>query len=678
MPGKTLRRSLIAVLLLQIISICVRTQDRRTVTANLFINNRSTNQDRPIGILPIALGHTPFRTYNGTNNNINTRQSLEFGAANIPLFREMPAAYSAADPFNAMAGENRPNPRATSNLVINEPITHFNSRGLSTFVYVWGQFIDHDMSNTPTDTIEYVPIPLPPDETIFNQPIPFFRSKVWPGSGKTYPRQQINLITSWIDGSMVYGSDSIRARWLRTFRNGKMKTSTGNFLPFNTVTGEEADAIDPNAPTMANDSGHTVKTFVAGDVRAAEHPGIAGMHTIFVREHNRICDRLVALGLRGDELIYQMARKEVGALIQAITYQEWLPAVGVTMDPYTGYHSFIRPDIMNNFATAAFRVGHSMVADDIFLRDNNCQEVPPGELSLVDVFWNPDILLKFGLEPFLKGFAAHTQYETDTRINDVLRNFLFNNADPADPTRFGIDLGSLNIQRGRDHGLPDYNTVRMFYTGKKANSFYDISSDSTFADSLKTLYGTVDQIDLWIGVLAEDHIPNASLGKTMNAIFKTQFENLRDGDFYFYLHDPFLLPGVRDKLIKTKFSDVIKRNTTLTSLQSNVFFSLACPGETAENGAEADTTTIAASIINKSDLVLSPNPATSFVRIDVGEMEGPLMVKIYNTSIALVGSSMVSMKSSNFEVNVSALPAGTYIMNISNGKDMKTSIFVKL
>jgi hypothetical protein len=372
-----------------------------------------------------------------------------------------------------------------------------------------------------------------------------------------------------------------------------------------------------------------------------------------------------------------MARREGGDMIQAITYQEWLPAVGVTMDKYTGYHSFIRPDIMNNFATAAFRVGHSMVADDIFLRDNNCQEVEPGELGLVDVFWNPDILLKFGLEPFLKGFAAHTQYETDTRINDVLRNFLFNNGNPADPTRFGIDLGSLNIQRGRDHGLPDYNTVRKFYTGIKVKSFYDINSDSTFADSLKTLYGNVDHIDLWIGVLAEDHLPNASLGKTMNAIFKTQFENLRDGDFYFYLHDPFLLSSVRDKIVKTKFSDVIKRNTTLASLQSNVFFSQACPGETAEDAAEADTTTIAAPITNRSDLLLSPNPATSMVRLDVGDMEGPLMVKIYNASNALVGSTMVSMKRSNFEVNVSTLAPGTYIVNVSNGREMKTSMFVK-
>jgi hypothetical protein len=122
-----------------------------------------------------------------------------------------------------------------------------------------------------------------------------------------------------------------------------MKTSAGNFLPWNTVNGEFSGAIDPNAPDMANDAGKTVKTFAAGDVRAAEHPGIAGLHTIFVREHNRICDRLVKEGLKNDELIYQMARKEVGALIQAITYQEFLPAIGINLSSYAGYRVNARP-----------------------------------------------------------------------------------------------------------------------------------------------------------------------------------------------------------------------------------------------------------------------------------------------------------------------------------------------
>jgi hypothetical protein len=110
----------------------------------------------------------------------------------------------------------------------------------------------------------------------------------------------------------------------------------------------------------------------------------------------------------------------------------------------------------------------------------------------------------------MKGFATHTQYETDTRINSILRNFLFNS--PADTTRFGIDLASLNIQRGRDHGLPDYNTVRKFYTGKAVTDFSQISSNPDQVASLKKLYGDVNNIDLWIGILSKIMCPELQSG----------------------------------------------------------------------------------------------------------------------------------------------------------------------
>ena len=245
-------------------------------------------------------------------------------------------------------------------------------------------------------------------------------------------------------------------------------------------------AIDLNAPEMANDSDHHVKTFAAGDDRAAENPVLTSLHTLFVREHNRICDSLIRLGMRNDEQMYQIARKIVGAEIEAITYQEFLPALGIILQPYSGYKDNVRPDIRNSFATASYRIGHTMVSDDVLLRDNNCEEVSPGEMDLVEAFWNPQLVTTYGVDVFIKGAVSHDQYETDTKINDVLRNFLFVSA--SSPVRFGIDLGSLNIQRGRDHGLPDYNSARFFYTGRQARRFSDITSVDSLADSLQMLY----------------------------------------------------------------------------------------------------------------------------------------------------------------------------------------------
>ena len=489
MTSRKLLLTVMSTLILSAVLNDIIAQRRIAADKRPFLFQQRTtpiSADRPV--VPVFRVHSPYRSYNGSNNNI-LNQRTSFGSADIILWREIAAAYGSADPKNAMGGAKRPSARKISNVVIDEPVTQFNERELSSFVYVWGQFIDHDMTLTPNDTIEYVPVKLPPDEIVFTEEIPFYRSEVRAGTGKISQRQQSNLNTSWIDASMVYGSDETTARWMRTFKDGKMKTSAGNYLPWNTVTGESNAAIDPKSPTMANDNGHTVKTFIAGDVRASEHPGILALHTLFVREHNRICARLIAQGIRNDEILYQTARKEVGALIQAITYQEFLPAIGITLRPYRGYSDAVRPDITNIFATAGYRIGHTMVADDILTRDNNCQEVPPGEFDLVQVFWTPQVLLDIKPEPFLKGFAAHTQYETDTKINSVLRNMLFGS--PNDPVRFGIDLGSLNIQRGRDHGLPDYNTVRRFYTGRGARTFADITANKALADSLKAA--------LWFG-----------------------------------------------------------------------------------------------------------------------------------------------------------------------------------
>jgi peroxidase len=626
---------------------------------------------------PILNGlHPPFRSYDGTNNNVGFRKT-DWGAADIPLFRELPAAYGPTDPKNAMGGINRPTARKISNLVIDEPVTTFNGRGLSAFVYVWGQFIDHDMSLTPTGTTESVPVVLPPDETVFTEAIPFTRSEVREGTGVTTVRDQTNLNTSWLDASMIYGADSVRANYLRTRKNGKLRTSAGNYLPYNTITGELGAPIDPKAPSMANDGDHTIKTFVAGDVRAAEHPGLSGLHTLFLREHNRICDRLVAQGLRNDELIYQLARKEIGALIQAITYQEFLPAIGITLNPYSGYRPNVRPDIMNTFATAGYRIGHTMVADDILLFTNACEEVEPGELDLVDVFWAPQMLINYGLEPYMKGFAAHTQYETDTKINSVLRNMLFGS--PNDPVRFGIDLGSLNIQRGRDHGLPDYNTARRYYTGSKALNFSQITTNTVVAANLQSLYGSVDNIDLWIGILAEDHLPGKSVGNTMHRMLKAQFENLRDGDYYFYRFDPFLPLSTKAALVRTKFSDVLKRNTTLTSLQDNVFFTLECPvNDTAEVAARKIAPAVKSLDENgNTELKMYPNPATSMVTVDLGNTDQSSTIKLFNANGVLLKTITPGAKQKFVRIDISGLPKGMYMISIQNDKGTKSLKLIK-
>lgn len=505
-----------------------------------------------------------YRTFDGTKNNLT---NTKFGNSGIPLYRELPAAYGSSDPKNALGGQSRPTPRAISNKLSNEPEDVHNARGMAGLFYSWGQFIDHDMTLTPTNSAEPAPISLPSDEKIFSSQIPFNRSATFPGSGMTTPRDQMNLQTAWIDGSQVYGWNAQIANWLRTFSNGKMKVSKGNLLPFNTLTGEYDSPLDPSAPKMDDDNGRTKKTFAAGDPRAAEHPGLTSLHTVFVREHNKICDRLISQGLTNDEEIYQKARKEVGALIQAITYGQWISSLGVQLSAYSGYKSTARPDIRNTFATAAYR-WHTMVENDIIFRDNECHGVGPSELPLKEVFFNIEIVRKYDIGVLLKGLSVHRSYETDLKVNSGLRNFLFG---PGS----GLDLVSLNLQRGRDHGLPDYNTVRKYYTGYAANYFSEITSNSSTASNMQSLFGNVNNIDLWAGLYAEPLLSGKSVGKTVDAILRTQLEGLRDGDYYYFMNDPELAYD-RTRLLGTKLGDVIARNSNAGNFQDNVFFRKSC------------------------------------------------------------------------------------------------------
>lgn len=274
-----------------------------------------------------------------------------------------------------------------------------------------------------------------------------------------------------------------------------------------------------------------------------------------------------------DEVIYQEAKRRVAALMQVITYEEFLPALGIEVDNYTGYDDEVQPDITNLFATAAYRLGHTMVTDEVLLLDSDCNPVNGGSLALFQAFFNPSVIPQNGIAAFLQGLSTQTQQEVDAKIVDNLRNFLFpSNGGPA----FGLDLASLNLQRGRDHGLPSYFATRAYYTGTVVTTFSDITSDPELQDALEKAYGNVYDIDVWVGLLAEDHLPNASIGITLNSILGKQFSNLRDADFYYYENDPQVGNFLENQLSNTTLADVILRNTAVERIQDNVFFSVAC------------------------------------------------------------------------------------------------------
>src|SRR5262249_37888049 len=148
--------------------------------------------------------------------------------------------------------------------------------------------------------------------------------------------------------------------------------------------------------------------FAAGDVRANENAELTSLQTLFVREHNRIA-RQISQSNPGldDETIYQMARARVIAELQVITYKEWLPALlgQGALSAYHGSNSSVNPGIANEFSTAAFRLGHSLLGEDVEFLDNNGLPVAD-EIPLSQAFFNPDVVDQHGIDPILKYLSS--------------------------------------------------------------------------------------------------------------------------------------------------------------------------------------------------------------------------------------------------------------------------------
>lgn len=525
------------------------------------------------------------QSINGTGNNL---QNPEYGAVDAPLTNIAPLAYS--DGFSTPNGQNRPNPRTISNAISQQEGNILDPNGLTNLTTFFGQFLDHDLSLT-SDSQRPINIPVPAGDEFLdpqgngNVVIGVEDSQFIAGTGTdpSNPRQLPNEITAFIDGSNIYGSEEERTEFLRSLEGGKLKVSEGNLLPFNDGTVEHNDNPTRQDPTTL---------FVAGDVRANENVVLTSIHTLFVQEHNRIADELTQAHPEWtDEQLFQRARQINTAQLQSVIYNEYLPALlgNDALSDYTGYNPNINPGIDRTFSNAAFRLGHTQLSSEIVRFDNNGEVIPQGNLTLSKVFFpRGEVLQETGINPILRGISSTQSQKVDNQIIDDVRNLLFGVGRPG--TVSARDLAAINIQRGRHNGLADYNTIRESFGLSRVTSFTEITSDIEKQATLEELYGTVDNIDFFVGMLAEDLLPGASVGESVSAVLSQQFENLRDGDRFYY--ENVFNPEEIAAIESTTFSDIIRRNTDTTSIQDNAF-SLINQGtsesETLNGGLGQDT-----------------------------------------------------------------------------------------
>ncbi len=353
-------------------------------------------------------------------------------------------------------------------------------------------------------------------------------------------REQLNSITSYIDASTVYGSTVDRAFDLRdlTTESGHLREGIAidasgkvskHLLPFmNSFEQHCARPLDDNTG---------IPCFFTGDVRANEHIGLLAVHTLWVREHNLVADELKKINPHwSGETLYQEARKVIAALHQLITVEHWLPKIVGTkgmelFGEYSGYDPHVEATTANSFATASFRFGHAQISPTVTRLGPDFQEASHGNVPLHEAAFCPfKVVNEDGIDPVVRGMLYKPLKDINSQqiMSDEVTENLFELSN-----KISLDLASLNIQRGRDHGLPGYNQWRKFCNLPVANTFDDLAGDisnSEVRQKLQDLYGHPDNVDLFVAGLVEDPWHDSILGPTFTCLIVHQFRTWRAGD----------------------------------------------------------------------------------------------------------------------------------------------------
>ncbi|KAF8782735.1 Chorion peroxidase like protein [Argiope bruennichi] len=532
---------------------------------------------------------TKYRTSDGSCNNL---RHPEWGKAFHTYARVVPPRYADARGAlpkckggfsqRAFASENRP------------------SRKVTVAFALWAQFLAYDLSLTGVtiagngDGIlcchpeiqknprllhpACMPIHILDDDPYFHKfgrsCMHFLRSIAAPRSDCTFgPREQLNQVTAYIDGSSIYGSSEERTKVLRSYEGGKLKWSIAG--------GEDMLPANKSLPCASKDS----PCFASGDKRSNQNALLTLIHDeilfqvisvlsealltlvsmwcyrlkyffghkrsnqnallIYLMcdakgETNRLADRLSRLNaVWNDEILFREARRLLCAQLQHITYTEFLPLLlgNKVMSSYGlspklsgfsfDYNADLNAAIINSFATAANRFGHTLVQEDIEMYSSQGARHDESTLQKFD----PSLLhRKDSFDALVRGTLRQPAQAFDSHVSNQLKNQLFNDSG------YGLDIIALNIQRGRDHGLPGYNEWREYCGLPRLRNFKELENimEPTVAKNFSRLYGNVDDVDLYPAGIAENPLPDAILGPTFACIVAEQFRRLKLGDRFWY------------------------------------------------------------------------------------------------------------------------------------------------
>uniref|UniRef100_A0A8B9R8A6 Myeloid-specific peroxidase n=1 Tax=Astyanax mexicanus TaxID=7994 RepID=A0A8B9R8A6_ASTMX len=648
---------------LRIIADKTRHAHKRSINATELISpNELRMIERLTGcaaqVQPPSCRTTPnVNKYRTANSVCNNRKNPLLGAANTPLASWLPTIYEDGisqpvgwNPGRLHNGVSLPLVRLVSNQILS--MQDADAKGDSEYTHLvtfFGQWNDHDLSFTPfspsirsfssgidcdascEQSEPCFPIRIPNGDPRIsrNSCIPVFRSAPTCGSGNTAfmfggtpnVRQQINSLTAFLDVGQLYGSDQGLARELRDLSNDKgrllvndrFQDNGRDLLPFTKV----ASNMCSTRNRILNTTGlPEVPCFIAGDVRVDENIALTSLHTLFMREHNRLADILRVLNPHwSSETLYQEARKIMGAYHQIIVIRDYLPhivgpdAIKKLLGPYPGYNPNIDPSIANVFATAAYRFAHVTIQPLVFRVDENFENHPKfPSVPLYEAFFSPwRVVFEGGIDPLIRGLISRPAKlnQQNHMLVNALRERLF-----AFTSHIALDLASLNMQRSRDHGLQGYTAWRKFCNLSEPRNQAELATVLNNTDLARRLlehYKTPANIDVWLAGIAEPFVPGGRVGPLFSCLIGTQFQKIRLGDRLWWENRGVFTKRQRDSLITMSLARIICDNTGLKKVPADPFRLKANKAEFVECSsiAEIDFTPW---IDSDSDGELLPGP----------------------------------------------------------------------
>lgn len=531
------------------------------------------------------LKHLEARDPEGLNNN-----PQDLGAADDHTLRVTPNSYP--DGIGAMP-VGLPTARAVSDAVMAQGTADIpNSFGVNEWFQFFGQALTHDMAEASTGASG------DPPQFIPGLPFPFTRTPY--EDGVATPRQQINEETSFLDLSMIYGNSHDRLDLARadlpghSGQSAKLLLGLDGQLPTIKEVGLDAGitslevlaimrpagfgglpdpATNPAPATFEN-------LFYAGDNRVNQQPPLISQQIIWAREHNYQVDQLTPVAQKNhwsQDQLFEAARAITEAEWQKVVYDEYLPKlIGKdALAHYSGYKGTVDPSIINEWTTIAFRLGHDQTSNDFKLLTEGgsnaltltlgtafglagaAANVPGAGHSSADI------------DAWIRGLTAQHSQQIDGLVVDGNRNLLFG-------IGVTVDLEVFDIQRGRDHGVWNYNELREGLGFSKYTSFDEFGAannlDAARLAALKGVYGDdINKLDSIVGGLLERKVYDSQLGETFTKLNVMQFESVRDGDKYYYENRFAGNPELLAQIEHTSFAEIIERTTGVDHVYHDAF-----------------------------------------------------------------------------------------------------------